>query len=832
MERFVSKFNTSLMASHCLQRIRADYLRKNASFRAYATSNFGRNSKLLKTTKSIKSVLPSQTSSIKINPLLGQYIPGSHNQVNNGYRHLLNYSQSRPRLRLFTTTSTACSRCLQQRFVQNPHVSYLHLRREGKALWRILERSNLTHPDDLSRLFGIGSYHWFSTSRRHHQQQDDPNKDEKGNEKKGPDKMPFLPRLFFLSWLAFAVVTTMRLISGEDTTNYRFVSWNEFVHDMLAKGEVEEVTIRPEAEVAIIHLADGAVVKGRRADSGRYTMKIPDPAKFEAKLRKVEEELGVSPGRGVPVTYQRESNWGPFIILAAVSVVIFFVLRSFMKVSLPNPMDMFASERKAKFMRVDLLTQQGKGVSFKDVAGLKEAKVEIMEFVDYIRHPKKFREIGAKVPRGALLTGPPGCGKTLLAKAVATEAKVPFLAMAGSEFVEMIGGLGAARVRDLFKEARNRAPCIIYIDEIDAIGRKRGAASYQGSSEEEHTLNQLLVEMDGMGTVEGVIMLGSTNRADVLDKAILRPGRFDRHINIDLPTLEERNEIFNMYLKKLKLTGISEQYASKMAELSPGMSGADIANICNEAALHAARDKKKSIDRKDFEYAVERVVAGAAKKSRVLSPSEKKMVAYHEAGHVIVGWMLKHTDALLRVSIVPRTSNALGFAQYMPSDNKLISSDELFEKMCMALGGRVAESVVFNKISTGAQDDLQKVTKWAYDQIRLYGMNSTIGPLSYPLSDNSDHSIKPYSKKMAHTIDEEARSLVARAYANTERVINEYKDQLQLLAQKLLEKEVLSFEEVEALIGSPPHGPKRVISFPGWEGEENSRDHNKTNVQI
>ncbi|KFM66429.1 Paraplegin, partial [Stegodyphus mimosarum] len=494
------------------------------------------------------------------------------------------------------------------------------------------------------------------------------------------------------------------------------------------------------------------------------------------------------------------------MLFSMIAVVLMLtLLLKHVQIKAPQTMDFFSQLGRAKFTIVDSLTGSGKGVQFKDVAGLKEAKIEIMEFVDYLKRPEKYKILGAKIPKGVLLLGPPGCGKTMLAKAVATEAKVPFLAMAGSEFIEMIGGLGAARVRDLFKEGRKRAPCIIYIDEIDAIGRKRSGTNItEGvTGEGEQTLNQLLVELDGMATKEGVIMLASTNRADVLDKALLRPGRFDRHILIDFPTLQERKEIFEQHLKSISLELSPDKYSERLAQLTPGFSGADIANVCNEAALYAARNKKKKITTSDLEYAVERVVGGTEKRSKVITPQEKRVIAFHECGHALVGWLLKYTDALLKVSIVPRTTNVLGFAQYLPSDQKLYSTEELFEKMCMALGGRVAETIVFNHISTGAQDDLKKVTKMAYAQIKQYGMNDVIGPLSFPTEEETDNFVgkKPYSKRLARTMDEQANHLVARAYKKTETVLLENRNKLNLMAEELLKHEVLNYEDIEKLIG-------------------------------
>ncbi|XP_029641420.1 paraplegin isoform X1 [Octopus sinensis] len=650
--------------------------------------------------------------------------------------------------------------------------------------------------------------HCFHTSSSSNQNEGKKNP----NENDKDDKIPMFPRLFIWVGMIVASYTMLRLISGTDSSVYHFISWNEFYHDMLAKGEVQEVVIHPEGEMAIIRIYEGAIIKGKPADSNLFAMKIPDPNNFEEKIRKAEKDLHIGNSDKISVSYHRDSSWTPLIFMGIITLVVFLLARNMTKVtSFPNPSDMFANERKARYVRVDALGQKAKKVNFKDVAGLKEAKMEIMEFVDYLRSTKRFKDLGGKIPKGALLLGPPGCGKTLLARAVATEAKVPFLALAGSEFVEVLGGLGAARVRDLFKEARKKAPCIIYIDEIDAIGRKRGGSQMGSNVEEEHTLNQLLVEMDGMGTQEGVIMIAATNRADILDKALLRPGRFDRHITIDLPTLMERLEIFEMYLKKLKLSEDLNISSLKLAQLTPGMTGADIANICNEAALHAARYGKKAVDRVDFDYAIERAVVGVAKRSRLLSPNEKHVVAYHECGHALVGWLLKYTDALLKISIVPRTNSSMGFIQYTPSDQKLYSTEELFERMSMALGGRAAEAIIFNHATTGAQDDLKRVTKLAYDQIQSYGMNKRLGYLSFPNEQEKGMKTKPYSKKLAALIDEEAKKLVAQAYQHAENVLMKNKDKLHVLAKALLEKEVLTYEDIELLIGPPPYGKKETI---------------------
>merc|ERR1719330_1045749 len=470
----------------------------------------------------------------------------------------------------------------------------------------------------------------------------------------------------------------------------------------------------------------------------------------------------------------------------------------------------FSKMGKADFTLIDPMIRKGKGTKFSDVAGLKEPKVEVMEFVDCLRTPEKYKELGAKPPKGAILFGPPGCGKTMLAKAVANEADVPFLSMNGSEVIEMIGGLGASRVRNLFAEARKRAPSIIYIDEIDAIGRKRsegGGGMGNSNQEGEQTLNQLLVEMDGMGSTSNVILMASTNRADVLDKALLRPGRFDRHITIDLPTVIERKEILEKHLESVVFEHDKTRYSERLATLTPGFSGADLANLVNEAALHAARDLQEKIKDHNLEYAIERVTAGPEKKTRMVSPHERTVVAYHESGHALVGWMLQHTDALLKVTIIPRTSAALGFAQYTPVDKKLFSPDELMDRMCMALGGRVAESLTFNKITTGAQNDLEKVTNMAYSQIRDFGFSPVVGNVSFEMNGGK----KPYSKRLAATIDMEARNLISEAYQMTEQCLTDHKDKLEALAQLLLQKETLNYADVEALLGPPPFGEKHQV---------------------
>jgi cell division protease FtsH len=445
--------------------------------------------------------------------------------------------------------------------------------------------------------------------------------------------------------------------------------------------------------------------------------------------------------------------------------------------------------------------------TFKDVAGLEEAKLEVMEIVDFLQNPKKYTNLGGKIPKGVLLVGPPGTGKTLLAKAVAGEAGVPFFSLSGSDFVEMFVGVGASRVRDLFKQAKEKAPCIIFIDEIDAIGRARGKNLMQGSNDErENTLNQLLAEMDGFGTDSGVIIMAATNRPDILDSALMRPGRFDRQITVDRPDLNGREEIFKVHLQPL--TKLSNDVdAHKLAAQTPGFAGAEIANVCNEAALIAARHNKEAVDMQDFQDAIDRVIGGLEKKNKIISPEEKSIVAYHEAGHAIAGWYLPHADPLLKVSIVPRGVAALGYAQYLPKEQYLYRTEQLMDSMCMTLGGRIAEAIFFGKISTGAQNDLERITKLAYSMITIYGMNSKVGHVSFHDPQGEYGYQRPYSEKTAELIDEEVRALIQKAYDITEALLTEKKAELELVAKALLEKEILFKSDLENLIGRRPFDP-------------------------
>jgi cell division protease FtsH len=448
-------------------------------------------------------------------------------------------------------------------------------------------------------------------------------------------------------------------------------------------------------------------------------------------------------------------------------------------------------------------------ISFNDVAGLEEAKVEIEEIVEFLKNPKRYTELGAKIPKGALLVGPPGTGKTLLAKAVAGEAQVPFFSLSGSDFVEMFVGVGASRVRDLFKQAKEKAPAIVFIDEIDAIGRARGkGVAHGGNDERENTLNQLLTEMDGFGTNSGVILLAATNRAEVLDRALLRPGRFDRQIHVDLPDLKERIEIFKVHVKPLKVDeSVDIQFLGKQ---TPGFSGADIANICNEAALIAARKKKKKIFQQDFLDAVDRVIGGLEKKNKIITKEEKKVIAYHEAGHAAVSWLVRYANPLVKVTIVPR-GRSLGAAWYLPEERQITTKEQLLDEMCAALGGRAAEEVVFGKVSTGALSDLEKITKQAYAMVSIYGLNEKVGNISYyDSTGQSEYNFnKPYSEKTGQIIDEEVSKMIEEAYERTKGILREHKEQLTQLAEQLLEKEVIFKEDLEKIFGKRAYNESR-----------------------
>jgi len=538
-----------------------------------------------------------------------------------------------------------------------------------------------------------------------------------------------------------------------------------------------------------------------------YVFTIGDLAVFEKQLAEAQNDLGLDMFEHVPVVYDEGGNLtssllsvGPLLLTLAVGGYILYQVKNFGGAGAGGKGmgGLFNfGKTNARVQGLKITTK------FSDVAGMDEAKQEIMEFVSFLKNPDKYKKLGAKIPKGALLVGPPGTGKTLIARATAGEAGVPFFSISGSDFIEMFAGVGPARVRDLFAQARTSAPCIIFIDEIDAVGRARSKSGYS-NDERENTLNQLLVEMDGFSTGSGVVVLAGTNRPDVLDKALLRPGRFDRQIGIDKPDIKGRRDIFLVHLKVLKLKENIDDVAKRLSALTPGFSGADVANVCNEGALIAARRAKKLIEIVDLVDAIERVIAGLEKKNRILSPDEKKRVAYHEAGHAIAGWYLEHADPLLKVSIIPRGMGALGYAQYQPKDQYLYTVEQLKDRMCVTLGGRVAEQLIFGKISTGARDDLEKITQLAYSQITTYGMNARVGLLSFPQNDDEFGGTQPYSQATARMIDEEVRKMVAAAYDATVTLLTEKLPDIEKVAQRLLEKEVIAREDMRELLGPRP----------------------------
>ncbi|KRT82501.1 AAA protein, partial [Oryctes borbonicus] len=533
---------------------------------------------------------------------------------------------------------------------------------------------------------------------------------------------------------------------------YKEIGWKEFVHNYLARGVVDKLEVVNKKWVRI------KLAPGNAAEGGNVLwFNIGSVDSFERNLENAQMDMNIEPPNFVPVIYKTEleaaSLSGVLPTLLIIGFLIYMMRRSAemmggRKGRRGGGLFGGVMESTAK-----LINSNEIGVRFKDVAGCEEAKIEIMEFVNFLKNPQQYIDLGAKIPKGAMLTGPPGTGKTLLAKATAGEANVPFITVSGSEFLEMFVGVGPSRVRDLFSMARRHAPCILFIDEIDAVGRKRGGRSFGGHSEQENTLNQLLVEMDGFNTTTNVVVLAATNRIDILDQALLRPGRFDRQIYVPAPDIKGRASIFKVHLNPLKTDLNKQDLARKMAALTPGFTGADIANVCNEAALIAARDLNDSINMKHFEQAIERVVAGMEKKTNVLSPEEKKTVAYHEAGHAVAGWFLQYADPLLKVSIIPR-GKGLGYAQYLPKDQYLYTKEQLFDRMCMTLGGRVSEELFFGRITTGAQDDLKKITQSAYAQVVHYGMNEKVGNISFDMPRDGEMVLeKPYSENTAQIID-------------------------------------------------------------------------------
>ena len=558
-----------------------------------------------------------------------------------------------------------------------------------------------------------------------------------------------------------------------------------------------------------------------------YQFIIPDNEKFRETLKIAQQDYKET-GKQLEYEYIVDDNFGREIL----SWVIFFGIMLAIWAVIMRRMSGGGGGAGGQIFNIGKSKAQvfGQGkstnINFNDVAGLEGAKEEVKEIVDFLKAPKKYTDLGAKIPKGALLVGPPGTGKTLIAKAVAGEAKVPFFSLSGSDFVEMFVGVGASRVRDLFKQAKEKAPSIIFIDEIDAIGRARGKNPNMGSNDErENTLNQLLTEMDGFGTNSGVIILAATNRADILDRALMRAGRFDRQIYVDMPDLNERKAIFEVHLKPIKTSkNIDKNF---LASQTPGFSGADIANICNEAALIAARKKRKSVGKQDFLDAVDRIIGGLEKKNKIISPQEKKTIAYHEAGHATVSWMLEHANPLVKVTIVPR-GQSLGAAWYLPDERSITTTEQILDEMCSALGGRAAESIIFNKISTGALSDLEKVTKQAMAMVTIYGLDEKIGNVSYYDSSNQGYGFtKPYSEETAKIIDQEIKIIIEKQYQRAKDILIKNKEKLDLLAEKLLESEVIFKEDLVKIFGERPF-PEKGISLNGTTKKTTSKPKTTT----
>jgi ATP-dependent metalloprotease FtsH len=675
------------------------------------------------------------------------------------------------------------------------------------------------------------------------EQQDSSNKKPSGNLK---DKMPRKPQLpknsFNFYWIYVILVVVLLALSlfdfrGSPTE----VLWPR-LSDLLQKQEVERIDIvnKREAEIYIKPKFLSSDPEHKKVQYNRgphYMYRIPEVGNFMLMVN--ETQAGIAQNERVTPNdidrYEWTDQLGWIVPLIVMILLWIFIMRRMSGGSSGGPGQIFnIGKSRAQLFDKDTNVQ----TTFNDVAGLDEAKVELKEIVDFLKQPKKYTALGAKIPKGALLVGPPGTGKTLLAKAVAGEAKVPFFSLSGSDFVEMFVGVGASRVRDLFRQAKEKAPCIIFIDEIDAIGRARGRSVSQGANDErENTLNQLLTEMDGFGTNSGVIILAATNRADILDRALMRAGRFDRQIYVDMPDLNERREIFKVHLRPLKLDlGVDIDFLAKQ---TPGFSGADIANICNEAALIAARKDKKTIDRQDFLDAVDRVVGGLEKKNKIVSVEEKRVIAFHEAGHAAVSWLVEHASPLVKVTIVPR-GRSLGAAWYLPEERQITTAEQMFDEMCAALGGRAAEDIIFGKVSTGALSDLEKITKQAYAMVVYYGLNDKIGNVSYyDSTGQTEYTFsKPYSEKTAQIIDEEVGKLIAKAYARTKDLLSQHRDMLTKLAEQLLEKEVIFKEDLEPIFGKriwekhvlDEMKPKNGSEKTGPEKTNNTSSENKPTV--
>ncbi len=630
------------------------------------------------------------------------------------------------------------------------------------------------------------------------------NNNKGANESKDNNKFNYYWIIGFivLALLASTLITQLK-------SNVKKISEQEFFREILPTNDVSRIIVVNKEKVEVF-LKEEAISKHQdKLEESKlgtnigphFYFTINSVENFDDELR---AQQGANPNYNLSTDSVTRTDWRSgllgWLLPLTILIIVWILIMRRVSGGVGGPGGQIFNIGKSKATLFD-----GEGsvnVTFGDVAGLDEAKEEVLEVVDFLKNPQKYTSLGGKIPKGVLLIGPPGTGKTLLAKAVAGEAKVPFFSISGSDFVELFVGVGASRVRDLFKQAREKAPCIIFIDEIDAIGRARGRNMMQGNDERENTLNALLVEMDGFASDKGVIIMAATNRPDVLDSALMRPGRFDRQIAIDKPDVKGREQIFKVHLEPLKTS--DNINSAKLAAQTPGFAGADIANVCNEAALIAARRDKVAVDMGDFQEAIDRVIGGLERKNKIISPEEKEIIAYHEAGHAISGWFLKYAHPLLKVTIVPRGIAALGYAQYLPKEQYLYTTEQLLDEMCMTLGGRAAEEIIFGKISTGAQNDLQRITKMAYAMVTIYGMNEKVGNVSFHDPQNDYSFQKPYSDETAKVIDEEVRSLIQKAYERTKKLLTDKRNELELIAKKLLEKEILFKDDLVKLIGKRP----------------------------
>lgn len=647
----------------------------------------------------------------------------------------------------------------------------------------------------------------------------------------------------FSSWWIYGLVAVLligfQLFNSDDLASTQKTTTSE-LQQYLRNGDVKKVLIITNTNQAKVFLTDDAIAKEVHKDvneksflpsSGnvpQYTLDYGDLQIFQNEITEIKKENNLD----TIIEFGKEStaildfllSLLPFVLI--IGIWIYLMRRMSGGGGGAGGQIFNIGKSKAKLFDEKTDTR----TSFKDVAGLEGAKEEVEEIVEFLRNPDKYTSLGGKIPKGALLVGPPGTGKTLLAKAVAGEAKVPFFSLSGSDFVEMFVGVGASRVRDLFKQAKDKSPAIIFIDEIDAIGRARGKNNFTGSNDErENTLNQLLTEMDGFGTNTNVIVLAATNRADVLDKALMRAGRFDRQIYVDLPDIRERKEIFEVHLRPIKTAETLD--LDFLARQTPGFSGADIANVCNEAALIAARNEKKAVTKQDFLDAVDRIVGGLEKKNKIITPGEKETIAYHEAGHATTSWMLEHAAPLVKVTIVPR-GQSLGAAWYLPEERLIVRPEQMLDEMCATMGGRAAEKVIFNKISTGALSDLEKVTKQARAMVTIYGLNDEIGNITYYDSSGQDSYgfSKPYSEDTARKIDAEISKIIEEQYQRAIKVLTENKDKLTTLAERLLEKEVIFKEDLEKIFGKR-NFEKDILALENEKKLKEEEDNKSTEEQ-